>query len=424
MIRRASGLSAGRYPVPNLDLNYAASRSLSGIETFTRASSSWAFNSAGVLTQYAANTPRFDYDPVTLAPRGLLIEEQRTNLFLRSADFLDAAWSKTRVLVSANATAAPDGTTAASKIVETAAAGSHLMRQGIGTTTTGQTFTTTLFAKAAERSVFTMLCAGATLNRSAHFNLSTGTVTAGGTGLAGSHSITPVGNGWYRCEQTFVIDSGGTAAYVDYRLSNVANPISTGTSYTGDGVSSLYLWGAQLEAAPFATSYIPTTSASVTRAADACGIPISAFGFNANEWSILVEAQYLGNNSTGGGQRIIQIDDGTNTNRATLFLDHIASAGRFAVVSSPNNANVVVASGLPSAGETFRISGGYAVDNVVCSYRGASSSMDGTVSPLAPLTTLRLGANAIGTERWNGCIRRVAYFPRRLDNATLGRITS
>ncbi len=63
MFRRSTALSAGRYPIPNLDLNYAATGALSGIETFTRASSAWAFNQTGTLSQYAANTPRFDYDP-------------------------------------------------------------------------------------------------------------------------------------------------------------------------------------------------------------------------------------------------------------------------------------------------------------------------------------------------------------------------
>ena len=66
-------------PTPVLDLNYVSTMALSGTETFTRASSAWAFNSAGALTSFATNAPRFDYDKDTLAPKGLLIEEARTN---------------------------------------------------------------------------------------------------------------------------------------------------------------------------------------------------------------------------------------------------------------------------------------------------------------------------------------------------------
>jgi len=69
---------------PALDLNFLGG-SLDSRVTFTRASAGWAYNSAGTLTSYAINTPRFDYDPVTLAAKGLLIEEARTNLFLNSA---------------------------------------------------------------------------------------------------------------------------------------------------------------------------------------------------------------------------------------------------------------------------------------------------------------------------------------------------
>lgn len=69
---------------PSLDLNFL-NGALDSRFTFTRASTAWAYNSSGVLTSYATNTPRFDYDPVTLAPKGLLLEEARTNLFLNSA---------------------------------------------------------------------------------------------------------------------------------------------------------------------------------------------------------------------------------------------------------------------------------------------------------------------------------------------------
>ena len=102
MFRPNSFVTSGNYPVPTLDLNYAATGALNGIETFTRASSGWAYNSLGVLTQYSTNAPRFDYDPTTLQLRGLLFEEQRANMFLRSSGFSDATWAKTRVSVSPN----------------------------------------------------------------------------------------------------------------------------------------------------------------------------------------------------------------------------------------------------------------------------------------------------------------------------------
>lgn len=78
-------LGAPGLPTPALDLNYGSTMALAGSETFTRASTAWYFNSSGVLTSAATNAARFDYDPATLLPRGLLLEEQRINLFLNSA---------------------------------------------------------------------------------------------------------------------------------------------------------------------------------------------------------------------------------------------------------------------------------------------------------------------------------------------------
>jgi hypothetical protein len=98
-------------------------------------------------------------------------------------------------------------------------------------------------------------------NTGRHFNLQTGT-PGQQTGNTNTPSITPVGNGWYRCSITYT----ATAAS-DLIIFNVANGDGV-FSFAGDNTSGIYLWGAQLEAGAFATSYIPTTTATVTRAAD------------------------------------------------------------------------------------------------------------------------------------------------------------
>lgn len=77
----SSGRVGGR---PALQLNFLSSTSLDSRITFTRASTATFVGSNGLIQSAAINAPRFDYDPVTLAPKGLLIEEARTNLFLNS----------------------------------------------------------------------------------------------------------------------------------------------------------------------------------------------------------------------------------------------------------------------------------------------------------------------------------------------------
>src|SRR4051812_3519980 len=94
-------------------------RSLTDLATFTRASTAMYVNALGVLASAAEDTPRIDYDPITLTPRGLLIEEARTNLLLRSESVATSPWTRTRMNApSTNAAIAPDGTLTADQLVE------------------------------------------------------------------------------------------------------------------------------------------------------------------------------------------------------------------------------------------------------------------------------------------------------------------
>lgn len=78
--------------------------------TFTRASTGTYFDSAGVMRTAAVDEPRIDYDPATLELRGLLVEEQRTNLLLRSQEFDNVSWlvSTGTATKTANTDVAPD----------------------------------------------------------------------------------------------------------------------------------------------------------------------------------------------------------------------------------------------------------------------------------------------------------------------------
>jgi len=90
--------ATGRNPygpsAASLNLDFTASNTLDSRITFTRATTATYFNSSGVLSTAASGEARFDYNPTTLAARGLLIEEQRTNSELYSEDFANAHWQK------------------------------------------------------------------------------------------------------------------------------------------------------------------------------------------------------------------------------------------------------------------------------------------------------------------------------------------
>lgn len=224
--------------------------------TFTRTSTATYYGSDGLLKTAAINEPRVDYDPATLALRGLLVEEQRTNLLLRSQEFDNASWGKVRCTVSANATTGPDGSLTADKIIEDTSNNSHTVLQSGPSMVLGSVYTYSCYFKAAERTRAQLSSAnGAPF---CTFDLSAGTVVSG----AGA-AIQSVGNGWYRCSVTYTSTATATETVYIWLVAS-----GTTNSYLGNGTSGVYVWGAQLEAGNFATSYIPTTSAAVTRAVD------------------------------------------------------------------------------------------------------------------------------------------------------------
>jgi hypothetical protein len=185
-----------------------------------------------------------------------LIEKVRENLVLYSEQFNDASWSvAVNASVTANATTAPNGTTTADKIVEDTATSQHIIGQ-TPTSINSVGHTISVYAKAAERS-FLFLFEDSAGGRNAYFDLSNGTIgTLGGSATA---SITSVGNGWYRCSVTY------TASGTLVRM-RVAPATANGTnSYTGDGTSGIFVWGAMVEVSDFgATDYIATTTAAVS----------------------------------------------------------------------------------------------------------------------------------------------------------------
>ena len=134
------------------------SKQFSSIVTASRASARTVTNSAGTLVSRASGEWALDYDPATLAVRGIPVEEQRTNLLLRNQQLDDAAWIRSGLSsVTANAVAAPDGTTTAEKLIEDAGVGvGHFVYQ-TATIVSGTTYTQSIFAKAGERTQVAML---------------------------------------------------------------------------------------------------------------------------------------------------------------------------------------------------------------------------------------------------------------------------
>ena len=377
----------------------------------TRASpaTTYAKTSAGALTAFGANLLR-------ITDLGLLVEDARENLCIRSQELDNASWTKTNATISANATTAPDGTSTADKIVESAGAGTHECRSTSFAQASSTTASYSFYAKSAGRTFAHLdVSDGATGDVFAYFNLSDGTtanLTTSGSWSAASASTELLADGWVRCIIIATKGGGTSAQMFIYPASN-----SSTISYTGDGSSGIHVWGVQGEVGAFPSSYIPTTSASVTRSADT----VTAIGSLSS---------ILTSNSPQSGlidcKTIVAVP-------ATLDWPVISNAGgnpwfvrAYSDTTSHflENGILELTSDSPSALWSTGLKTGYSLN-----WRNASLVAGGDASPgtgsadIIGLTSPTLGGTAGGSASWFGYFRRLTNWSSRLADATLQSYT-
>ena len=235
----------------------------------SRSSAGTYFDKNGLLVTATSNQPRLNYSFVNGAwtQPAVLIEPASTNIVSFSQDFSQVAyWTLNNSTVGSTAGTAPDGTNTAFKIQENTSNSLHGVEEQLGDTN-GRAYTLSIFAKAAERSwLIVDNTHQGVLNYRNWFNLSTGvtgTMASGNSNL----TMTPVGNGWYRCSVTRPAGTLGS-----HRICIYATTGDGTLTYTGSSGSGILIWGCQLEYQLGMTSYINSPSTGVgTRAADIVG---------------------------------------------------------------------------------------------------------------------------------------------------------
>jgi hypothetical protein len=374
--------------VPSLDLRFADNKSLvdavtgASLVTFTRASSGTYVDSAGVIQTAATDVSRFHHNPTTLESLGLLAEEQRTNLLLRSEEFDDASWTLFGTASrTANTTVAPNGATTADSV--TLPASSGIFQLVTGSASTAYTF-----------SVWVRCDTTQTVRLVINTNLSDPTVlTATATSSWQRFSIT----------KTTSVGTLTVGAQVD----------------TGGG-NTFYLWGAQLEAGALPTSYIPTTTAAVTRSADVASITGSAFSSWYRQDEGVLFTEYRDPGVAGANRTPCVISDGTGANRIQCFLNGTTTINNRHVASS-TFANPGTLSAVANSRNR------HAIAAAVGSCNAASNGTLSTASAPAAMPVvnrLNIGFNADATGDYlNAPVARITFWPQRLSNASLQQIT-
>lgn len=362
-----------------------------------------------------ANVARFEHNPVTGESLGLEVEEQRTNLLTYSEDFSDASWLKAEATVQSNVIVAADGTLTGDKLVESPSTAAHNLYKAV-TTLAGVNSYSCYIKASGKNFVQLYLGGGTSAVSSANFDLLTGTVgTIFGTGVTAS--ITNVGNGTYRCTLNN-ITTGAGVTYV--RVVLITSSTSTRLeSYTGDGYSGIYIWGAQLEAGAFPTSYIKTVASQVTRAADSA----SMTGSNFSEWyaqgqgTLYVENFVVSNNFSNS--KSLQLNDGTISNEIWLGAGSPSTNARSQItlggtgVFDSSLANQVI------AGQYGKYALSFKTDSAVLCANSTLGVLDTAVT--IPSSINRL---VINPPQKAGCYKKIAYYPIAVTSAQLQGLTS
>lgn len=400
-------------------------KSFSDIITFTRTGTTATyFNSAGVLTSAGADVPRFDYNPSTLAARGLLIEEQRTNSIRNNT--------------MQGAVAGTPGTLPTNWALGGVTTGLTISVVGTGTES-GITYIDIRFNGTA----------GAALNPNILFDTSTGIAAANGqtwawssyvslvggsltnvTGIIAVQSMfssvptllgtlsgspfVPTGAALNTQRQTFVVTlNQATTAFVRPQLQfSVANGAAIDIT--------LRIGLPQLELGAFATSVIPTTTTALTRNRDEASVNTLSPWYNATEGAMFAEVGYQQNNPSSA-QHAASFNDATANNRWTISF--ASPTGLGAALRNTSGAGLIstTTANVATVGATNKIA--------LAISTGASLVLNGgtvatNASYAAPtVTQLQLG-NQLTAGYFNGYLRRITYYPRRLSNAELVSITT
>jgi hypothetical protein len=376
------GLWRKAQAAPSLDLRFADSKSLvdsvsgQSLVTISRASSATYTDSTGDRQTATTNAPRFDHNPTTGESLGLLVEEQRTNLLLRSEEF-DTSWTRFgTTTLTTNTVTAPSGTLTADNIVF--ASGSAGIYQAV-TALASTAYTFSIWIKSSSSTQVKI--------------------------VINTNLFDPV-------IQTVTVTSAWQRFSISKTTSAGTNTVSAQVQDNGSGGTQFDLSDAQLEAGSFPTSYIPTTTAAATRAADVATIIDSAI---ANG----IRTLYLEFRSPASGTRgVASLNNNTSGERA-----EVATSGTDPILTvvAGGTTQASIDGGTVTANVRTRVAVRVNANNFSISVNGGIPVVN-TSGTVPTVDRLMLGRTQAG-DYLNGALARVVGWPALLPNTALQRIT-
>jgi hypothetical protein len=342
--------------------------------TFTRASTATRVGPDGAIAVVGSNVPRIDYTGGGCGK--LLLEPQRTNLVTYSEQFNNAAWDKSNITVTANAAISPDGTTNADLLNITSV--SNYIDQA-GTIVSGSTYTVSCYVKSAVSSSQTFILYG-------NANKSSSAFTAT--------------QEWQRFTHTFTADSTAMSSGI-----------------VSSALVQLYAYGFQLELGAYATSYIPTTAAAVTRLADACYSGGDASTFNDSEGVIFAEIAALADDLSF---RTITLSDGTTDNNVGFGYRNTSNVIYTFLKGVINSSTTVIVDDIR---DFNKVAVKYKSGDYAFWVNGIEVYTSTTAFTLTGLSELAFD-NGAGAANFYGNAKQILIFPTVLTDAQLAELTS
>lgn len=401
--------SDGRYTLNGSVYNDLTALLTASGGSFSRASIGTYYDSTGVLRTASSGVPRFDYDPVSHAAKGILIEEQRTNYLLYSHTFSAANWALSGTSKTLVSDTAPDGSTNTVYEIAVSASGtSKSTSQGLTTNQTG--YVASIYLKAGTST-------GANVGLYNGTTLSWGTPSSGATGkiLSGPGTIVVhpnrVGGSLFKVTGLSATDwtrvQIAVPSFSTNRLYIYPNdyPIQT----IGDSVK---IWGAQVELGSFATSYIPTTTATATRAADILTITTGSW-YGSGAGTIASQGiQMSGASLTASTAEIWEDTNNKISCRMTWDYYMLGSVNQ-AVFSMGLTQDVLQKQALA-----------FDTNNFAAAKNGSLIGSDTSGTLITSPSFMRIGnTDGNASYYYNGWIRAVKYYPARATNAQLQLLT-
>lgn len=413
---RGMGSAVGNRPTWSWDFRGG----LPPAATFTRASSGWYYNSAGLLVSAPSNVARIDYDPVTHAPLGYLAEMQSTNGIVYS--FAIANWSHSALAALSNdGTVGPDGATLAVKVTALAGAGVHDGISGmVAGTGAGNTLGLSAHVKQGSTRYVCVHDNQDAVWHSATFDFTTGAWVGAGSNV----TLEPprqLANGWWRLgfKATFTNNVSATVCAVPC---TTAVGTSADLNYTAVGTETVYATGLQIDS-PGAgiTSYIPTNGAAVTRAQDILSMPLTSLpGWNGSVGGVLVAAYRLNTYppATANEQMAAFLTDGT-ANNSVAMRPRIPANGQWGMwlFSGGVQLSPLSQAGPPAISVRRKQAMSWNINHSAMAYDGSNLfTADGTLALPVGMTTLYFGSY-LTSSNLMGTIESVAYYANARSDA-------